>query len=99
MHCYGNYESRKKDTDEPDQKGDQSSERGYDNNIAIADGQSCNEGKIQRVCKGFSSIMLTAAAPATTRATNARITALTRQTAEKKCYVKRVNIVISRILS
>jgi hypothetical protein len=47
-----NHKARKEDTNETDKEGHQSSEWGFDNDIAVTDRQSRNEGKVQRVSKG-----------------------------------------------
>ena len=52
MHQYGNQQACEEDADETDQDGYQSSERAMQDNIAVADGQPRDKGKVQRICEG-----------------------------------------------
>ena len=51
INQYGNHQTCEKDANESDQKGQQSSDWGFGNNIAVADGQPRDKGKVQRIIK------------------------------------------------
>ena len=53
LHSYGNHQTGKQDADKSDEEGDNSSERGLHDNIAVAYSKSCDKGKIEGISKRY----------------------------------------------